>query len=101
MYNRYIKTASKEAIQKTTEATGDLIGNKIADEITSVSKRSNKNLPTIDEGTELTTDKKKIYITKRKAANYWWIKVSTYRLKNCVILKKRQIIFNKFNACII
>ena len=25
-----IKTASKRAIQKTTEATGDLIGNKIA-----------------------------------------------------------------------
>ena len=32
-----IKTASKRAIQKT-EATGDLIGNKIADKITSVSK---------------------------------------------------------------
>ena len=26
-----IKTASKRAIQKTVEATGDLIGNKIAD----------------------------------------------------------------------
>ena len=26
-----IKTASKRAIQKTAEATGDLIGNKIAD----------------------------------------------------------------------
>ena len=33
-----IKTASKRAIQKTTEATGDLIGNKIADKIKSVSK---------------------------------------------------------------
>ena len=31
-----IKTASKRAIQKTAEATGDLIGNKIADNITSV-----------------------------------------------------------------
>ena len=29
-----IKTASKRAIQKTAEATGDLIGNKIADKIT-------------------------------------------------------------------
>ena len=29
-----IKTASKWAIQKTAEATGDLIGNKIADKIT-------------------------------------------------------------------
>ena len=31
-----IKTASKIAIQKAAEATGDLIGNKTADEITSV-----------------------------------------------------------------
>ena len=35
-----IKTASERAIQKTAEATGDLIGNKIADKITSVSKKS-------------------------------------------------------------
>ena len=39
-----IKTASKRAIQKTAEATCDLIGNKIADEITSVSKISTKEL---------------------------------------------------------
>ena len=32
-----IKTASKRAIQKTAEATGDLIGNKIADKIVIVS----------------------------------------------------------------
>ena len=32
------KTVSKRVIQKTAEATGDLIGNKIADEITSVGK---------------------------------------------------------------
>ena len=30
-----IKTASKRAIPKTANATGDLIGNKIADKITS------------------------------------------------------------------
>ena len=33
-----IKTASKRAIQKTAEATGDLIEGKIADKITIVSK---------------------------------------------------------------
>ena len=33
------KTASKRVVQKTAEATGDLIGNKIADKITSLSKR--------------------------------------------------------------
>ena len=35
-----IKTASKRAIQKTAEGTGDLVGNKIADKITSASKKS-------------------------------------------------------------
>ena len=54
-----IKTASKRAIQKTAEATGDLVGNKIADKITSVSKKSTKKLPTIDENAELTTLKKR------------------------------------------
>ena len=39
-----IKTVSKRAIPKTAEATDDLIGNKIADEITSVSKKSAKEL---------------------------------------------------------
>ena len=37
-----IKTASKRVIQKTTEAIGDLTGNKIADKITSVSKKNTK-----------------------------------------------------------
>ena len=35
-----IKTASKRAIQKNAEATGNLIGNKIADKITSISKKT-------------------------------------------------------------
>ena len=39
-----IKTASKRANRKTVEATGDLIGNKLADKITSVSKKSSTEL---------------------------------------------------------
>ena len=35
-----IKTASKGAIQKRAEATGDLTGNNIADKTKSVSKKS-------------------------------------------------------------
>ena len=35
-----IKTASKRAIQKTDQATRDLVGNKIADKITRASKKS-------------------------------------------------------------
>ena len=38
-----IKTASKWAIQKIEEATGDLIGNKIADKITRASEISPKS----------------------------------------------------------
>ena len=37
-----IETSSKKAIQKTVEATGGLIGNKIADKITSTSKPPKK-----------------------------------------------------------
>ena len=44
------KTALKRAIQKTAEATGDLIGNRIPDKITSVSKKSTKKIP--DDETE-------------------------------------------------
>ena len=47
-----IKPASKRAIQKTAKATGDLGGNKIADKITSASKKSTKKLPTIYEDAE-------------------------------------------------
>ena len=59
-----IKTASKRAIQKTTEATGDLIGNKIADKTTSVSNNTNNNNNdnnnnNNNEDVELTTHKKR------------------------------------------
>ena len=39
-----IKTPSKRAIEKTAEATGPLIGNKTADKVTSVLKKSPKEL---------------------------------------------------------
>ena len=54
-----IKSASKKAIEKTAEATGDLVGYQIADKITSVSKKSSKKLPTIDEDVKLTTHEKR------------------------------------------
>ena len=38
-----IKTASKRTIQKIAEATVDLIRNKIADKMTSISKKFTKN----------------------------------------------------------
>ena len=63
-----IKTASKRAIHKNAEAPGDLIGNKIAEKITSISKNSIKELPNNDdekEDVEITTHKKDIYDQKK------------------------------------
>ena len=60
-----IRTASKRAIQKTAESTWDLIGNKIADKIISVStklhskKPFNNNNNNSNEDVELTTHKKR------------------------------------------
>ena len=44
-----IKAVSKRAIQKTAEETGDLIGNKNTDKITSVSKNFPKELQSQNE----------------------------------------------------
>ena len=65
-----IKTASKRAIQKTAGATGDMIGNKIADKITIVSqKKSTKELPNdeTEEDVEIATPNKRyIFPEERK-----------------------------------
>ena len=62
-----IRTAPKRTTQKTAEATGDLISNKIADKLTSVSKKksnnnnsdNNNNNNNNNENVELTTHKKR------------------------------------------
>ena len=60
-----IKTASKRAIQKTTEATG--VGNKIADKVESVSKKSSSELHSRndDANSEIEVPKKDIYLQKK------------------------------------
>ena len=57
-----IKTASKNSIPKAAEATGDLIGNKIANKTTNVSKKKytkelQNNDETEEEDLEITTHK--------------------------------------------
>ena len=52
-------TASKRAIQRTAEATGDLIGNKIVDKIASVSKKKSNNNNNHNNDVELATHKKR------------------------------------------
>ena len=56
------KTASKRVVQKTAKATGDFIGNKIVDKITSVGKRKCKEKE--DE-----SNKRQEKTTRKKAAN--------------------------------
>ena len=51
-----VKTASKWAVQKTSGATGDLVGNKIADKITTIGKPKEKE----------TKKKEEIYIPPEK-----------------------------------
>ena len=56
------KTASKRVVQKTAEATGDLIGSKIADKITLIGKSKNKQKEKKDEINET----EKFYIPPEK-----------------------------------
>ena len=58
------KATSKRAIQKTAEATGNLVGNKIADKITSLSKKKSNNNNN-DDDAELSTHKKR-YISRKE-----------------------------------
>ena len=55
------KTASKRVVQKSAEATGDLIGNKIADKITSIGKPKEK---------EKTRNRRNLHPTRKKTTNY-------------------------------
>ena len=54
----HLKRLQKKAIQKTAEATGDLIGNKIADKITKVSNTlpQNSSQTVINRKTNLEKD---------------------------------------------
>ena len=86
-----IKTASKRAIQKTAEATGDLIGNEAADKITSVPKKKStkqlRNNDQTEEDAEIATHKKRYVSPEERQQvidelrlvpkNYWWIDVNT------------------------
>ena len=73
------KTASKRVVQKITEATGDLIGNKIAHKITSFGKPKGKGKK---------QSRRKSHSTRKKTTNYWWveivlsIKILLYKIAN-------------------
>ena len=52
------KTASKRVVQKTAEATWDLIGNKTADKITSQGKWKNKRKEEDNEVNKIPSEKR-------------------------------------------
>ena len=67
------KPTSKRVVQKTLEPTGDLIGNKIDDKITSVGKTKSK---------ETEIERQEVYISPEKRTNYWWLKIVLTPYKN-------------------
>ena len=76
------KTASKRVVQKPAEATGDLIGNKVADKITSIGKLKEKE----KEKPKATAE---IYISPEKRQQI----IDDFRsfLKNVTLLYKNGI----------
>ena len=73
-----LKTSSKRVIQKRTEATVDLIGNKITGRITIVSKTSQQNNSetVTNENDKIPTEIPTVrYNSRRKTRNYWWTEI--------------------------
>ena len=60
-----VKTASKRVVQKNAEATGDLIGNKIADKITSIGKPKEK-----EKNKRNKSNRRNLYSTRKMTTNY-------------------------------
>ena len=56
------KTASKRLLQKNAEATGNLIGNKIADKIISIGKPKEK--------VKTKKNRRNVHSTSKKTTNY-------------------------------
>ena len=66
-----LKLLQKESFKKTAGATGDLIGNKIADRITRSSKTSPQDNLEMDE--EILKEKN---IFPELIQKYWWFKIN-------------------------
>ena len=60
-----VKTASKRVIHKTDEATGDLVGNKIAEKFTKVGKTKSK-----EKEDKIRKKTRNLHATRKKTTNY-------------------------------
>ena len=66
-----LKTSSKRVIQKTAEATSDLIGNKLANKITGVSKNlQQNNSETVTNENDKEIPKERYNISRKNTRNY-------------------------------
>ena len=66
-----LKLLRKEQFKKTAETTCDLIGNKVADRITKVSRNSQQNKSEkVTNEHDKVIHKKKIYITRGKTGHF-------------------------------
>ena len=73
LYSAKTSTALKREIIKTAEATGDLIGDEIADKITLHSKKVFTKC--FKDRWKWKYQEKDVYF-KKGTTNYWWIKIS-------------------------
>ena len=74
------KTISKRAIQTTAKATGDLIGYKIANEVTKlydgkITRVSKNSQQSISEAVTKETPKERYISPEKKTRNHWWFKI--------------------------
>ena len=70
----HLKLLQKSDLKKA-EATGDLIGNKMANKVKRASKNSQQNnseTVTNENNKEIPKER---YISRRKTENYWWSKI--------------------------
>ena len=79
-------TVSKRAIQKTVEATGDLIGNKIVDKIR-LSKPSPQNNSETNEEEIL---RERCISPEKKTRNYSWSKINKIIIFNSAISRNKS-----------
>ena len=76
------KTASKWVVQKTAEATGDLITNKIADKITTVGKTKSREKEKEKQEIYILPEKRQQIIDDQRFYMFWHIKMEYQKFRN-------------------
>ena len=83
------KTASKWVVQKTAEATGDLITNKIADKITTVGKTKSREKE--KQEIYILPEKRQQIIDDQRFYMFWHIKMEYQKFRNLLDTMPDQV----------